>query len=285
MKFKARASTGKAGEYYLAYWITKNFHWPCRLLDIDVGIDAQIEIFDELNHSVGDFIAVQIKATEKEDPSVSIKLNNLEYWGSIEDPVILISISMSEETPKIYWKQINDKRLLRYIADAKKNKSKTTSVNFIHSDLLNLDSKEVIAKLPYKDRIKIINKAITEAHENCEKINDSFWCAKNESYSYDHIKNFDYLSIDHYIYLFENACQRKDEINDIIKEMPKIKNLTTGISEVEKSFDLASDNIYQLIGWVSEIDGDHDYERSKFWMTSESHKIVVKMFEDTHDYI
>jgi hypothetical protein len=285
MKFEARASTGKAGEYYLAYWITKNFNWPCRLLDIDVGIDAQIEIFDDLNHSVGDFIAVQIKATTEKDPSVPVKLRNLEYWESIEDPMILISITLSEEVPKIYWKQINDKKIQSYISSARLNKSKTTTIRFDSSNLLEPESKEIISKLPYKDKINIINDFISKAQESCNEITGDFWSEHNEDYSFNNVEGFDYLSIDYYIGLFESACIYRDDIRKIIKEMPKIESLAEGLDEMEETFTLAYDVIYKLIDGVSEFDCDHDFERSKQWMRSESHITIVKMFEETHKFI
>lgn len=64
MYYAKENRNGDIGEYYFAYWITQTFGWPCRLLDIDIGLDAQIEICDESDKALGQFIAVQIKSTD-----------------------------------------------------------------------------------------------------------------------------------------------------------------------------------------------------------------------------
>lgn len=58
-KYKSTGVTGRAGELYFAYWIVRYFNWPCRLLDIDVGIDAQVEIFED-EISTGDFLRFKL---------------------------------------------------------------------------------------------------------------------------------------------------------------------------------------------------------------------------------
>lgn len=75
--------TGKAGEYYFAYWILRHFQWPCRILDIDVGIDAQVEVFED-GISTGNFFAVQIKSTIGSTPDIQISLTDFEYWQQID---------------------------------------------------------------------------------------------------------------------------------------------------------------------------------------------------------
>lgn len=79
-RFKDTSITGWSGEYYFAYWVVSNFKWACRLLDIDIGIDAQVEVFDK-EFSTGDFFAVQIKSTVSDSPNISLYLSDFNYWN------------------------------------------------------------------------------------------------------------------------------------------------------------------------------------------------------------
>lgn len=84
MTYLEKVAHGNAGEFYFAYWISNKFVWPCRILDIDMGLDAQVEIYDDKNNSTGMFIGIQVKTTAKtldESPSISVPLKNIVYWG------------------------------------------------------------------------------------------------------------------------------------------------------------------------------------------------------------
>ncbi|EOG4047563.1 hypothetical protein ACLBYQ_004938, partial [Salmonella enterica] len=59
MTYPKTSAEGHAGEYLFAYWISRYFKWPCRLLDIDMGLDAQVEIYEN-ELSTGMFIGVQV---------------------------------------------------------------------------------------------------------------------------------------------------------------------------------------------------------------------------------
>ncbi|HEN3490889.1 TPA: DUF4365 domain-containing protein [Yersinia enterocolitica] len=147
MIYPKKSATGQAGENYFAYWVSRYFKWPCRLLDIDVGIDAQVELFDDHSHSLGCFIGVQIKTTSDTNPNVLIKLNNLEYWNSMDDFVFLVSICMADDVPRMYWKHINDANIDKYIADAKLNSSQQITISFDSSDELIVQHKMKWKKL------------------------------------------------------------------------------------------------------------------------------------------
>lgn len=141
MIYQKKSSIGQAGENYFAYWVSRYFEWPCRLLSIDVGIDVQVEFFDDSKRSVGCFIGVQIKTTSGNNPNVSVGLDNLKYWQSIDDIVLLVSICMDDEKPRMYWKHINDNHIDKYISDSKKNGSKQTTIKFNAVDELLLKHK------------------------------------------------------------------------------------------------------------------------------------------------
>ena len=44
MKYPLGTANGDAGEFFAAYKIAKELGWPCRLFDIDIGIDAQVSV-------------------------------------------------------------------------------------------------------------------------------------------------------------------------------------------------------------------------------------------------
>lgn len=134
--------TGKAGEYYFAYWILRHFQWPCRILDIDVGIDAQVEVFED-GISTGNFFAVQIKSTTGSIPDIQISLTDFEYWQQIENNVILVSIVFYEngKEPCIYWKYFSNDQLNIIINRAKTNNFSSKLIKFLDSDKLEIESK------------------------------------------------------------------------------------------------------------------------------------------------
>lgn len=281
MKFKKNSSNGKAGEHYFAYWISRHFTWPCRILDIDVGIDAQVEIFDEHNHSTGDFIAVQIKTSQGIHPNVSIDLDNLNYWASIEDIVILISICLGYKEPKIYWKVINDNSIQNNIELAKTNSSYTTTIQFDEQHLLTENHKLIFSQLPYKGNIGTLNKKIAELIDLTNEINEIFPTEDNiVSFSLTELDNFDYLSIEHYIHKLDSACFQMDEINKIVSSAPKISSFAKNLSSAKSSFDLSILNMGIFISCVYEIDSDHAYETGKTWKNSSTHKIVLNLFDE-----
>lgn len=122
-RFKDTSITGWSGEYYFAYWVVSNFKWACRLLDIDIGIDAQVEVFDK-EFSTGDFFAVQIKSTVSDSPNISLYLSDFNYWNQIDGVVILVSIVLGDgaSNPVIYCKIMNKNEVEKLILAAKKIK-------------------------------------------------------------------------------------------------------------------------------------------------------------------
>lgn len=135
MKYIEKVANGNAGEFYFAYWISSNFIWPCRILDIDMGLDSQIEIYDDSNHSTGMFIGVQIKTTAKtleESPSVSVPLKNIVYWESINDPIVIVRVCLNnnKEEPLMYWKHLSKDLLKGFLIGAKESNIENVTINF-----------------------------------------------------------------------------------------------------------------------------------------------------------
>ncbi|ALY65640.1 TPA: DUF4365 domain-containing protein [Pseudomonas aeruginosa] len=100
MKYTSNTAIGDAGEYFFAYQISHILGWPCRLFDIDIGIDAQVEILDEDRNSTGRFVAFQIKTSADEEPQPSwyVKKKQLDYWRDMDTPVFIVLISLSKQT-------------------------------------------------------------------------------------------------------------------------------------------------------------------------------------------
>lgn len=109
MKYTSNTAIGDAGEYFFAYQISHVLGWPCRLFDIDIGIDAQVEILDEDRNSTGRFVAFQIKTSADEEPQSYwyVKEKQLSYWRDMDTPVFIVSISLKTQT--MYLHQIKKK--------------------------------------------------------------------------------------------------------------------------------------------------------------------------------
>lgn len=108
MEYPKKSVNGDAGEYFVAYRITKLFGWPCRLFGIDIGVDAELEILDSQSASTGNVIKIQIKSFDKisslESKSIYVDDSHISYWKKFCLPVIICCVDLSSE--KIYWKQI-----------------------------------------------------------------------------------------------------------------------------------------------------------------------------------
>ncbi len=105
-KYTRTAINGDAGEYFLAYKITSMFGFATRLLDVDLGVDAEIEVID-VNVSTTHIIKAQIKSSDNisgNKHTVSVKQENVEYWKEINLPVVVFLVDL--KTEKIYWQHI-----------------------------------------------------------------------------------------------------------------------------------------------------------------------------------
>ncbi|CAK1314620.1 Uncharacterised protein [Burkholderia pseudomallei] len=154
MKYANKNAIGHAGEYFFAFTITDVLKWPCRLLDIDIGIDAQVEVLADDGESLGDVIAVQVKATSKRARSVKVTAEHVRYWESVKTPVIIALVCL--QTRKIYWRTLpRSKQATRRLGSS----GVEVTVKFDEAkDLLHDASKEALRKLAYaKTKAKIRN--------------------------------------------------------------------------------------------------------------------------------
>ncbi|WP_075359759.1 DUF4365 domain-containing protein [Caballeronia sordidicola] len=98
MKYPLGTANGDAGEFFAAYKIAKELGWPCRLFDIDIGIDAQVEILTKSRESTGRFVALQVKASSaKEVDCRYVSARQMKYWRSLDIPVFVVLVDLQIE--------------------------------------------------------------------------------------------------------------------------------------------------------------------------------------------
>lgn len=166
MKYADSNVIGDAGEYFFAFSITNILGWPCRLLDIDIGIDAQVEILDEHRRSTGQFLAVQIKSTrEQKKLSLSIETKHVNYWKSIDTPVLLALVNIESRS-------IHIKHVCPQGENFTINPSGTHfKFDFMESsDLLSESIAPRLRMLAYAAEVKAINYLINSVIDQCEEI-------------------------------------------------------------------------------------------------------------------
>jgi len=110
MKYPRKAANGHAGEFFFAYKVASVLGWPCRLFNIDIGIDAQVEVLDRARASTGKFVAFQIKTTTAEGlrDKTYVDERHLIYWRSLETPVFIVLVVLSQKA--MYLQQIEKLR-------------------------------------------------------------------------------------------------------------------------------------------------------------------------------
>lgn len=248
------------------------------MLDIDLGIDAQIEILDKNNHTSGNFLAVQIKTTETNKENVSIELRNLEYWNTMDDIVILVSITLNPE-PQIYWKVINDEKIKQYILEAKSNDSNTTTIKFDDGNLLVKENKDIFELLPYKNTVLKANSIIDNIIDECTNINNKLWDEKYETFTSDRLDN-GLSDIENIIDNFNDICHADDQLNEYLNKFPKIEQYLLKLPTMNDSYQLAEDNIRELVRYLCEANREFKFEYKERWESTDNHLTVMKIFEE-----
>lgn len=108
MKYPIKTANGDAGEFFFAFQIASVLKWPCRLYDIDIGIDAQVEIIGDDRTSTGKFVAFQVKATSSEEQDCRyVSQMQLAYWKELELPVFVVLVDLTQKTMCLHRVAIN----------------------------------------------------------------------------------------------------------------------------------------------------------------------------------
>lgn len=98
MKYTNNTALGDAGEFLFAFRIARTLKWPCRLFDIDIGIDAQVEVLDG-EQSTGRFVAFQIKASTQDHGFCRyVKKKQLSYWQELDIPVFAVLVDLRDHS-------------------------------------------------------------------------------------------------------------------------------------------------------------------------------------------
>lgn len=104
-EYKKRSVNGNAGEYLAAHRFTKVLQWPYRMLDVDLGVDGEIEILDAKGASTSDIIKVQVKSfnsiSKTTSKKIYVKGNHIQYWKKFCLPIIVVCVDLSKD--KVYW--------------------------------------------------------------------------------------------------------------------------------------------------------------------------------------
>ena len=108
--------------------------WVARELSSDYGLDYLVEIFKE-NSSTGYLFFVQLKGTDEKiiDDTISYQLsvNNIEYWNSIINPILLVFYS--SQSNKFWGLWTNE---LKDNISLKRSDQKKTTIQFTEKHLL-----------------------------------------------------------------------------------------------------------------------------------------------------
>jgi len=168
MKYPEKTAIGDAGEYFFAYRIASVLGWPCRLFDIDIGIDAQVEILDEERISTGKFVAFQIKTTSVEgnDSCRYVPKKQLSYWRDLDLPGFVVLVDLSKKV--MYFHRIKrnhsyhetEKGLIRIDFDAKK-------------DRFDKKSSALIKAAADEAALAAVQEYLTSVREGIDSINDA----------------------------------------------------------------------------------------------------------------
>lgn len=175
MKYPLGTSNGDAGEFFAAYKIAKELGWPCRLFDIDIGIDAQVEILTDTRESTGRFVALQVKATSAEEVNCRyVSQQQLQYWCSLEIPVFVVLVDLRNE------------QMFLHLVEATRDYEKTPKGKYkipfdLNVDLFRPASAAILAKASERLVMSHIKEYLEPVEEAIERILHSVQCVREEN--------------------------------------------------------------------------------------------------------
>lgn len=176
MEYQKRSVNGDAGEYLVAYTVTRELGWPCRLYGVDLGVDAEMEVIID-GVSDGDIIKVQVKAMERlEGASANVYVDDrhIKYWQRFSAPVIICCVDLASK--RVYWKPIN-------ATEAYKTGGRSKKVNFdFSSDLLTSNSAAQLRNLVSPPELKEVRKHLDQIKGFlADPVNDGSACGDHEA--------------------------------------------------------------------------------------------------------
>jgi hypothetical protein len=181
MQYSLTNIIGDAGEHLVAARVINFFKFPCRLIGIDIGIDAEIEIIDNNYKSTSEFIRCQIKTTTSDKFCLYIDEEHMTYWNKMSMPVVVFLVHL--ETDKIYWHCIDE------IEKYKKGKTGYV-VNFEETDVLIAANKVRFKEIASIKMVRQIRKFYEEAFTIVDRDNKDFFDFDEPKYD---LTNFDHF--------------------------------------------------------------------------------------------
>ena len=176
MKYALRTANGDAGEFFFAYKIASVLKWPCRLFDIDIGIDAQVEIVDEEDEtSTGRFVAFQVKATSVGEQNCRyVSKRQLAYWLALDLPVFVVLVDLSAE--EMYFHQVLSNK--NYPPATEKGQVR---IDFdLTNDVFTKDSGTVIAAASKKMALSHVRRHLDVVEEGIQEIREAIADAEED---------------------------------------------------------------------------------------------------------
>ena len=201
MKYNKSNITGDAGEHLVCYKIIKYFGFPCRKMGIDLGIDVEIEIINSDLNSTGEFIKCQVKTTESNSMNLTLQKKHLNYWKSIQLPVLLFLVHLNEE--RIYWEYLDP-------YDIELNNAESKTITFLEENELTSNKKALFSSIPLYPTISKIKQLYNKCFEFSEDTNDIL-----------NGEDWDITTFDSIVY----------DANIIIEELEEIQRLITRNSQ------------------------------------------------------
>lgn len=227
MKYSYTNIIGDAGEHLVAAKIIKLFGFPCRLMGIDIGIDAEIEIIDAEYKSTGQFLKCQIKTTLSKDFSICLQEKHILYWNSINIPIVVFLVHLTEE--KIYW------HCIKNIKEYEKSNSGVT-VKFDTTNILKKSSKKTFIQLVHIKSFEEIRKIYEELYEIAHK----------DKVELLDTKNYDYFTVEHFV---RNLLKIEYDLSKVKKLQRRNKSLI----KVDEEYLEKLDEINEYISEVQEL--------------------------------
>lgn len=164
MKYPVGTANGDAGEFLFAYRIASVLKWPCRLFDIDIGIDAQVEVMGPDRASTGRFVAFQIKATSAEERDCCyVSKRQLAYWADLELPVFVVLVDLASEA--MFLHRVASEK--SYASTAKGR----IRIDFdLSTDRFTPDSGAIIAAAAEEAALAHVRRHLEVAHSGAQRI-------------------------------------------------------------------------------------------------------------------
>ena len=238
MKYNLSNIIGDAGEHLFAARIIKLFSFPCRLINIDIGIDAEIEIIDDNFKSTGEFLKCQVKTTTSDKFYLYVEEKHIEYWNKINIPVIIFLVHL--DTEKIYWHCVDN--IEKY------TKGKTDYViNFDKADILKKSNKEKFKDLAYFHLINQIKKIYDESYN----------IALEDTTQYLDTNNYDLTTFEEFVY---HANKIKYDLKKVKKLILKNKSLEKVRHDYYDKLEIIDDYLERIEEEKEQILIDYGYD-------------------------